>query len=460
MKQLISFLSLCLCAISAFAQFDAILDDKSGTPFTFFVNDADMTCEIRDERQQIDDRKYAIKGYYRKLLGFKKTKGTRTLDVPEKVTLNGKEYTITAIGRAAFAGYENVDYIKLPATITRIGDYAFFRSSIHSITLPPRVSEVGKRAFGYCKNLKEITMTMGSVLIPKEAYAESRNCKITFKGPGPDPIPDPDPDPDPIPHVISDVDVNLPVADSKNENLFAVIIANENYQSVASVDYALHDGEVFKQYCQTVLGIPDKHVHFLKNATLNNMKQVVNKMRKIADAYEGEARFIFYYAGHGFPDDTGKSSYLLPADGVSTDTKQGYSLVELYQQLGALNTKSVVVFMDACFSGSRRGEGMLFAARSIAVATKAEAPKGNMVVFSAAQGDETANPYPNQRHGLFTYYLLKKLKESPNTTLGELGDYIKKEVQKYSTVEIDKSQTPDVYSSPQIGNSWRTMRMK
>lgn len=454
MKQLISFLFLCLCAISAFAQFDAILDDKSGTSFTFFVNDADMTCEIRDERQQIDDRKYAIKGYYRKLLGFKKTKGTRTLDVPEKVTLNGKEYTITAIGRAAFAGYENVDYIILPSTVTRIGDYAFFRSSIHSITLPPGVSEVGERPFGYCRNLKEIKTAMGSVLIPKEAYAESKGCKQTFyKVDGPGPIP--------IPIIVkSDVDDLIPVSDITNENLFAVIIANENYQNVASVDYALHDGEVFKQYCLSVLGVPKKHIRLVKNATLNNLTQEVNKMSKIADAYEGDARFIFYYAGHGFPDDTGRTSYLLPVDGVSTDPGQGYSLADLYQQLGALNTKGVVVFLDACFSGSLRGDGMLFSARSIAVATKAEAPKGNMVVFSAAQGDETANPYPEQGHGLFTYFLLKKLKESPNTTLGELGDYIKKEVQKYSNVEIDKSQTPNVYSSPQISNSWRTMRLK
>jgi hypothetical protein len=36
-------------------------------------------------------------------------------------------------------------------------------------------------------------------------------------------------------------------------------------------------------------------------------------------------------------------------------------------------------------------------------------PQGNMVVFSAAQGDETAYPNNDEKHGMFTYFLLKKL---------------------------------------------------
>ena len=60
-----------------------------------------------------------------------------------------------------------------------------------------------------------------------------------------------------------------------------------------------------------------------------------------------------------------------------------------------------------------------------------------MVVFSATQNDETAMPYRNKNHGLFTYYLLKKLQDSKGTTtVGELSDYVTDRVRKAS-VEVN-----------------------
>lgn len=78
---------------------------------------------------------------------------------------------------------------------------------------------------------------------------------------------------------------------------------------------------------------------------------------------------------------------------------------------------------------------MLASARGVAIKVKQATPVGNIVVFSAAQGDETAYPYKEKEHGLFTYYLLKKLQETKgNVTLGELSDYIKTQVERQSIV--------------------------
>ena len=74
-----------------------------------------------------------------------------------------------------------------------------------------------------------------------------------------------------------------------------------------------------------------------------------------------------------------------------------------------------------------------------------EAPQGNLVVFTAAQGDETAYQYAEKGHGMFTYFLLKKLQESKgDVTLGELGDYITNEVKRESLLNNNKIQTPTV----------------
>lgn len=126
---------------------------------------------------------------------------------------------------------------------------------------------------------------------------------------------------------------------------------------------------------------------------MNNIRSQINWVKEITKVYNGNAKVIFYYAGHGIPDETNNSSYLLPIDGIGNDPRSAYSLNELYSQLGELSAKQITVFMDACFSGAKRDGGMLTSARSIAIKAKSGTPKGNMIVFSAAQGDETAHQY-------------------------------------------------------------------
>ena len=260
---------------------------------------------------------------------------------------------------------------------------------------------------------------------------------------------------------MSDIDVNIPVSNTKQNNTFAVIIANENYQKEAQVPFAVNDGRTFAEYCKKTLGIPANNVHIVTDATLNNMKYEVRWLKQVIDAYGGEARVIFYYAGHGIPDEAQKTAYLLPVDGFGNDVSTGYKLDDLYSTLGNLPSKSVTVFLDACFSGANRDGQMLASARGVAIKAKSSAPVGNMVVFSAAQGDETAYPNNEQQHGMFTYYLLKKIKEtSGNVTYKELGDYVTDNVRKQSIVVNGKSQTPTVVPSATVGENWESWKLK
>ncbi|MBD5248836.1 MAG: hypothetical protein HDS58_01960 [Barnesiella sp.] len=255
--------------------------------------------------------------------------------------------------------------------------------------------------------------------------------------------------------VVSDVDVDIPLMSVKNESTFALVIANENYQDVASVSNAHNDGEIFSRYCNKILGIPQTNIHLVKDATLNNVKREINLIKKIADVYKGEANFIVYYAGHGIPDEKSKQAYLMPVDGFPGDISTCYSLNDLYSTFGELQSKRVVFFIDACFSGTLRGDGMLASARGIAIKAQSDAPKGNTIVFSSAQGDETAYPYEEKKHGLFTYFLLKKLKESQGlVTLGELVEYVRENVKKKSVVVNGKLQTPTVNPSDDVISEW------
>ena len=179
------------------------------------------------------------------------------------------------------------------------------------------------------------------------------------------------------------------------------------------------------------------------------------------DAYNGEAKVIFYYAGHGIPNETDKSAYLLPVDGYGSNVETGYSLKELYAALSEHPAKSVTVFLDACFSGTKREGDMLASARGVAIKVSETVPEGNMVVFSAAQGDETAYPYKNQGHGIFTYFVLKKLQETKgNTSLEDLSKYVINQVRKTSIDENGKMQTPTITPANKVQEEWKSWTLK
>ena len=257
----------------------------------------------------------------------------------------------------------------------------------------------------------------------------------------------------------SSVDTKIAVNDSKQDKTFVVIISNENYKHEEAVPFAKNDGEVFKIYCQKTLGIPEDHIKFAPDATLGEMNFAIFWLGNMLKAYDGEAKAIFYYSGHGMPDENGKEAYLLPVDGFSQSTEGALSTKSLYSKLGDMSSRNIVVFLDACFSGAKRDGKMLASSRGVAIKVKDDPVGDNTVVFSAATGDETAYPYKSQKHGLFTYYVLDKMQKSGGyTTLGELSDYVTQNVKRKAVVENNgKSQTPTVIAASG-NNDWRNWR--
>lgn len=258
----------------------------------------------------------------------------------------------------------------------------------------------------------------------------------------------------------SDVDLNIPVNPQTNDKTFAVIIANENYQKEVKVKFASNDGKIFKEYCEKTLGIPSQNIHLVADATFGNMKSEIKWITGVTAAYGGQAKVIFYYAGHGMPNEVDRSAYLLPVDGFSSDFETAIKLNDLYSRLTANPAQSVTFILDACFSGSARDNGMLAEARGVKVKPKADVLAGKSIVISAATGDETAYPYTDKQHGLFTYFLLKKLQEAKgDVTYKDLFEYVKTNVGQQSIVVNQKSQTPQVQASQSI-QGWETMKLK
>jgi uncharacterized caspase-like protein len=255
----------------------------------------------------------------------------------------------------------------------------------------------------------------------------------------------------------SDVDKNIPSIGKKYSNRIALIIGNEDYaQSVnaqINVPYAVRDAQVFKEYAINTLGIAENNIFHFTNATAGVMKREIDRISKLATKLGNSTEVVFYYAGHGFPDEKSKIPYLIPVDVSSSNLMDAVSLKSLYTTLGATGASKITVFLDACFSGGGRDQGML-AARGIRIVPDQQQCIGNMVVFSASKGDQVALPYHEQQHGLFTYFMLKKLQESKGAlTYKEMYEYLKRSVG-VESVRLSLEQDPVVNYNPSLISKW------
>jgi hypothetical protein len=256
------------------------------------------------------------------------------------------------------------------------------------------------------------------------------------------------------------IDINIPIDKKSSSNTFALVVGNENYRNEINVPFASNDAAVFAEYCKKTLGIPSNNLKLLIDGTYGQMLSELRWIEDVIKAYNGEAQVYVYYAGHGMPGESDKNAYLLPTDGNSSITRTAIKLDELYSGLSASPSKSVTVFLDACFSGAAR-EGSLTKGRGVKIVPRENELTGNLVVFSATSADETALPYNDKGHGLFTYYLLKKLQDSQgNVTLYDLSSYVIDNVKRESIVVNNKAQNPKVNSSSSLQSTWQNLKLK
>ncbi|RPH31470.1 MAG: caspase family protein [Bacteroidales bacterium] len=272
-----------------------------------------------------------------------------------------------------------------------------------------------------------------------------------------------------IPPIIkpSDIDIDIPAVATPNPFKFAMIIGNEDYSSYqtnlrteSNVEFAIHDAEIFKEYAIKVVGVPEENIIFIKNAKAMEMHRALNQLNAIAKNSNGKAELYAFYAGHGFPDEKTKEPYIMPVDVSGNDLQFALKLNDFYKKLTEFPTNRVTVFLDACFSGGGRDQGLI-AARGVRVKPKATSLKGNIIVFAASTGDQSSLPYRDKQHGMFTYYLLKKLKETKGEiNFNELSDYLSTEVGIRSVIINTKEQNPQTNISVELGDSWKFWKIK
>lgn len=93
------------------------------------------------------------------------------LTIPSRVTVGGRQYTVTAIDSYAFTNQPGITELTIPSTVTTIGTEAFRNcSSIEEVTIPASVTFIGERTFTGCSSLRKIVLEDGPQTLELEHY--------------------------------------------------------------------------------------------------------------------------------------------------------------------------------------------------------------------------------------------------------------------------------------------------
>jgi hypothetical protein len=255
------------------------------------------------------------------------------------------------------------------------------------------------------------------------------------------------------PEPVSDVDAAPPAVPGGENGVAVVIGVERSRQGLPRADFAARDARVFADYLTKTLGYPEKNVVLL----LDERAAKSDLEKYLEDWLPGRARpgstVVVYFSGHGAPSAVGGAPYLVPYDGdPSFLAKTAYPVKRLYETLGKLEGRRVVVLLDACFSGAGSRSALAKGARPL-VGKPAEpvVPPTEVAVLSAAASDQIGGSFDEQGHGLFTYHLLSAIKDAAaagrRPTLGGLYDSLSGKVEAQSRRRTGNEQTPQLQAS-------------
>jgi hypothetical protein len=236
----------------------------------------------------------------------------------------------------------------------------------------------------------------------------------------------------------------------KVRDAVAIVIGVQTYKNLPYASYASNDANQFTQHAVRYLGVKPENVKLLTDSNANRAEILLAfKYWLPAHINAGKTDVFIYFSGHGLSQEQVKQRYLLPFD-VNTDLLEETAINQknLFKQISQAGAKSVVVFLDTCFSGSSRvGQTLVQNQRAVNLKLNADALPAGLSVLSAASNQQIAYGDDSLQHGVFTFFLLKGISGEPlgqqtrPMNLGQLAEYVTQKTRQFS-LNNNKQQDP------------------
>lgn len=122
---------------------------------------------------------------------------------------------------------------------------------------------------------------------------------------------------------------------------------------------------------------------------------------------EQDGTVLFYFSGHGIADPDQKKLFLATFNATLDSVfKEGLALDEIDGWLQKTRARRRIMWIDACRNMSAPGSRSAFQAPRTAV--EFSTSQGTRILY-AAESNRLSYEYPELKHGVFTYFLLKGL---------------------------------------------------
>lgn len=254
------------------------------------------------------------------------------------------------------------------------------------------------------------------------AVREASEKPVEVVQPTPSPSPSPNP-PAPAVDFVSEVDRDIPTLKISNPNAIAVVIGNAAYRKAKPVDFAVNDARSVKTYLVRMLGFREGNILYYENATLGDFNTVfgtkANPRGKLFNSIkQGVSDVFIFYSGHGAPGLKDSKAYFVPVEADPNYMENsGYALEVLYENLKKLPAASITLVSDACFSGADVFDKI----SPMVIRAKEPVKEGlkNTTLLNSCTGTEVSCWHNEEKHGLFTFYFLKALKNYRSTDLNK-----------------------------------------
>lgn len=183
-----------------------------------------------------------------------------------------------------------------------------------------------------------------------------------------------------------------------------------------NLQFATKDAqEFYNLFIENIPSIGYKKLLVDNEATLSQIRTALGKELR-SEVQQEDTLFIFF-SGHGDTDmsDGEKAHFLVPFDATDDISNTGISVIFLKDALDTIKCKAKFVFIDSCFSGSVNSKHFPRpATKDFSQTTKTiiNTVSGvGEIVFTASKETEESIEDPENKNGLFTYFLLQELQK-------------------------------------------------
>ena len=229
----------------------------------------------------------------------------------------------------------------------------------------------------------------------------------------------------------------------------AIIIGIADYKNMPRAEFANDDARLFYDYAIRALGIKPENIKLLIDSDADQAEIYRAFKTWLPSQVHSNTDVFVYYSGHGLPTADGQGIYVLPqrADKDFID-KTAITQQEINAAIQATKPRSVVVFLDACYSGqSRSGDTLVTGSRPVSLKVGNKLFPDNFSVFTASQADQISSSSPDLKHGIFSYFLMRGMEGDADSnrdgkiTLGEIYIYLAAQVTRQAGM-LNRKQDP------------------